>query len=266
MKLGLSTYAFFWHMASVNTNRLSVEQVLEETKKYGINLLQICDVEELEIATDAELEGIAKKAEQLGIELEVGTRGIHPIKLERFLKICEKLNSKTLRTMLNSADFAPSFEEAVQILKQFKPAIEEKGVTFAIETYEQRKTEEIVNIVKEVASPNIGVCLDPANCIANLETPEQVIGLAAPYVKNLHLKDFTFVRKTGWVGFSLIGTPFGEGKLDATYMLDELQQHQVNVNAILEFWLPFTNSIEETVKLEKQWIVKSISYIEENLF
>lgn len=266
MKLGLSTYAFFWHMASVNPNRLSIEQVLEETKKYGVHLFQICDVEELEIATDAELEEVRGKAKQLNIELEVGTRGIHPIKLERFIKICEKLNSKTLRTMLNSTDFTPNYEEAVEILKQFKPKLEEKGIILAIETYEQRKTEEIVNLVKEVDSPNIGICLDPANCIANIETPEQVIGHAAPYVKNLHLKDFTFERKTGWVGFSLIGTPFGEGKLDATYMLGELQQHQDNVNAILEFWLPFTNSIEETVELEKQWIAKSITYIEENLF
>lgn len=265
MKIGLSTYSFYWHSISNDFNLQNILTLLEETNRYGIHLFQICDFGPLESFTDEELEQIAVKARQLNIELEVGTKGIEKNKLEKFLYICEKLNSKTLRTMLNSADFVPTIEEAIVLLQEVMPLFEEKGITIALETYEQRKTEDLVHVVKTVSSSNLGICLDPANCIANLEYPDDVMLLAAPFVKNLHLKDFKFERKEVWVGFSLIGTPFGKGLLNTKDLIRTLRRHHVNINAIVEFWLPFSSSIEETVMLEKEWIRESLDFIKENL-
>lgn len=265
MKIGLSTYSFFWHSVSNNSRFQNILNLLEETNRYGIQLFQICDVEPLEHFTDEDLEQIAQKARQLNIELEIGTRGIEKNRLERFLYICEKLNSKTLRTMLNNKGFVPTLDEAISILQQVMPLFEDKEISIALETYEQRKTEDLVYVIKKVDSPNLGICLDPANCIANLELPQEVMKSAAPFVKNVHLKDFKFERKEGWVGFSLIGAPFGKGLLDTKTLISTLKPHDVDVNAIIEFWLPFTNSIEETVKLEKLWIQESLTYIEGKL-
>ncbi len=58
------------------------------------------------------------------------------------------------------------------------------------------------------------MCLDPANCVAALELPRDVVDRDAPYVKNWHVKDFAFTRQDGWVGFNLVGCPLGEGLLD----------------------------------------------------
>ena len=58
------------------------------------------------------------------------------------------------------------------------------------------------------------MCLDPANCVAALERPRDVVAATAPYVKNWHVKDFAFTRQAGWVGFNLAGCPLGEGLLD----------------------------------------------------
>nr|BFF24635.1 hypothetical protein GCM10025732_26000 [Glycomyces mayteni] len=44
-------------------------------------------------------------------------------------------------------------------------------MTLALETYEQVATEKLVELVSAAGSPNIGVCLDPANVVARLEHP-----------------------------------------------------------------------------------------------
>ena len=74
-------------------------------------------------------------------------------------------------------------------------------------------------MVRAVASPQLGVCLDPGNCVARLETPDYVIAEVAPYVVNMHVKDFAFTRAEGWVGFSLTGCPLGAGLLDYDAMI-----------------------------------------------
>ena len=65
----------------------------------------------------------------------------------------------------------------------------------------------------------LGICLDPANCVAALENPRQVVELGAPHTANIHVKDFAFTRSDGWVGFNLVGAPLGEGLLDYDHLL-----------------------------------------------
>ena len=76
------------------------------------------------------------------------------------------------------------------------------------------RSAQLVRIIEAVGSPALGVCLDPANCVAALELPRDVVTTAAPHVKNWHVKDFAFTRQAGWVGFNLVGCPLGEGLLD----------------------------------------------------
>lgn len=60
------------------------------------------------------------------------------------------------------------------------PAYESAGVSLALETYEQLSSRDLVTLVEAVGSPNLGICLDPANCVAALEHPKAVIDRCAP--------------------------------------------------------------------------------------
>ena len=102
------------------------------------------------------------------------------------------------------------------MLRQIIPAYEQAGVTLALETYEQVPVATLVDIVEQVDSPTLGICLDPGNCVAALELPTDTIARTAPYVRNLHVKDFAFTRKDGWVGFTFAGCPLGEGSWTTT--------------------------------------------------
>jgi 3-oxoisoapionate decarboxylase len=95
-----------------------------------------------------------------------------------------------------------------------------------------------------------------------LELPEQVIDKTAPYVVNLHVKDFAFKRNQGWVGFYYSGAPLGDGLLNFDYMYNNVRKYRNDeFNTIVELWVNFEGTIEETIQIEKNWIKQSMDYL-----
>ena len=83
MAIGLSTYAFFWRISERVEHPLTLHQMLEHTHDSGCSVLQICDYTPLETLSPAELAAVDETAKELGIRLELGTRGITPEHLRR---------------------------------------------------------------------------------------------------------------------------------------------------------------------------------------
>jgi 3-oxoisoapionate decarboxylase len=260
-RIGLSSYAFFWQLSDKVSRPLSIHDALERTAELGVDLFQICDYAPIEAMTDAELQSVRSTADRLGIALELGTKGIRPDHLRRFLHIAGILGSPLLRTMFNIPGHTPTAEEAVAIFKDVLPDFEAAGVKIAVETYEQVPTSRILDVIRGVDSPYLGICSDPANTVAALEMPLEVIDAVAPYVLNMHIKDFAFSRKDGWVGFTYSGAPLGEGLLDYGYMAEKIRPHERNINQIVEHWLPWQDSEAETIRLENQWTRQSIEFL-----
>ena len=259
--IGFGTYTFFWEGSELAPERLSVIGMIERTADAGVELFQICDDARIESMSDEELRRIAEVARERGVTLELGTKGIAVAHLERFLHIATVLGATLLRSMVTSGDDRPSAEEAEARLRQVLPAFEAAGVTIALETYEQLSSQELVDLVTAVDHPNLGICLDPANSVAALENPRDVIDRTAPYVKNVHSKDFAFTRRGGWVGFTLEGVPLGEGLLDYDYLLEVVRPDERGINQIIEHWLPLGETIEDTIALENTWNTSNLQYL-----
>lgn len=260
-RIGLSSYAFFWQMSDRVSRPLSLPQALERTADMGVELFQVCDYAPLETMSDDDLAAVRRTADSLGITLEVGTKGIRPEHLRRFLHICRILGADLLRTMFTTPGHAPDADEALAIFKEVLPEFEAAGVRIAVETYEQVPTATLIDVVSRVGSPYLGICSDPANTVAALEMPREVIDAVAPHVLNMHIKDFAFSRKEGWVGFTYSGAPLGEGLLDYDYMVRKIQPQQRNINQIVEHWLPWQDSEAETIRLENQWTQQSLDFL-----
>jgi 3-oxoisoapionate decarboxylase len=254
MAIGLSTYAFFWR-------KLSLHDMLKQTNELGCTVFQICDYPAVESLSTAELADLRDTAADLGVELELGTRGIAPEHLHRYLDLCNQLGATLLRSMLYTATHRPSTSEAVALLTEAMPAFESHGVTLALETYEQVPTADLVSVIEAVDSDALGICLDPANCVAGLELPHDVVDRTAPYVKNMHIKDFAFARQAGWVGFTLAGCPLGEGLLDYDEMVAVVDPASRGINQIVEHWLSWQDDAETTCLLENQWTQHSVKYL-----
>jgi sugar phosphate isomerase/epimerase len=261
--IGYGTYTFFWEGSESAPERLDIVGMIERTADHGVGLFQICDDARVEAMSDDELRHVAEVAKGRGVALELGTKGIAVAHLERFLHIAQLIGATLLRSMVTSGDDRPSADEAAARLRQVLPAFEAAGVTIALETYEQLSSQELVDLVEAVGHPNLGICLDPANTVARLEHPSDVIARTNPHVRNIHVKDFAFTRRGGWVGFTLEGAPLGTGLLDYDALVEAVQPDARGINQIIEHWLPFGDSIAETIAVERAWTAHNLQYLRE---
>lgn len=261
--IGYGTYAFFWRHSDQMDAPLDLRGALEATRADGVDLFQICDYAPLLDLDDAGLREVRRVADDLGIALELGTKGIPTQHLERFLGLAEALDVTLVRSMVTGPDTRPTLTEAEAWLRAALPVYERAGVRLALETYEQLHSRDLVALVEQVGSASLGICLDPANCVANLELPADVIRRCAPYVLNLHIKDFAFSRRDGWVGFTYAGAELGSGRLDYDELIAVVDPETRGINRIVEHWLPWQGSAEETARAEARWTEQSLHYMKE---
>jgi sugar phosphate isomerase/epimerase len=259
--IGYSSYAFFWRGSADVPNPMSLHDMLRATAADGVRLFQICDYPAIEVLGGDALAELRALADELGIALELGTRGTQPAQLELYLILAAALGATLVRSMWTAGDDRPSASEAETRLRAVLPLYEAAGVRLALETYEQVATTELIALIERVGSANLGICLDPANTVANLESPTAVVGACAPHVINWHVKDFDFSRAPGWVGFALQGAPLGTGRLEYDHFRAIVRPHERGINQIIEHWLPWQGDAETTIRLEAEWTESTLHYL-----
>ena len=261
MTIGLGTYAFFWQWHDTAENPLTLPAMIDRTADFGVSLFQICDYPLLDSYQLDDLDRVRNHASRRNVKLELGTRGVQPEHLRRYLNIARRLDATMLRSMINTSDHRPSPAEAIDLLRSVAPTFEDAGVTIALETYEQVPVGTLVDVVRRVDSAAIGICLDPANCVAALELPTATVEAVAPYVCNVHVKDFAFSRRDGWVGFTLAGCPLGAGLLDYQHLVKTTRATKRNLSQIIEHWLPWQGDSASTIRTENQWNLHNLNYL-----
>lgn len=263
MKIGIGTYSLFWELPHHNPEPLSIAGMIERASRLDCDVFQICDDPRVAELGTKELGELRKKAETLGIELELGTRSIARDHLDRYLDIAEKLGARTLRSMIQAPEIAGGAQAAAAELKATLPRLEGAGITLALETYEQVPTRNLLEVIAELDSPQVGVCLDPANCVSALEHPRDVIESCAERTVNLHVKDFAFARQEGWVGFTYSGAPLGDGLLDLGHELSAVYAEGRSPSAIVEHWLPWQGDLATSLATEREWTDRTLSALRE---
>ena len=261
MTIGLGTYAFYWQWHQTAEHPLSLTDMIDKTADLGVEVFQVCDYPLIEGYGSADLDRLNAHAAQRGVRLELGTRGVGPDHLRRYLRIAQRLDATMLRSMINSGDHRPTQQQAIDSLRSVTDQLERMGVTVALETYEQIPVTTLVDIVARVDSPAVGICVDPGNCVAALELPTATVETVAPYVVNVHVKDFAFSRRDGWVGFTFTGCPLGEGLLDYDHLIATVRAKERGLSQIIEHWLPWQGDSVTTVATENQWNVHNLTYL-----
>ncbi len=259
--IGLGTYAFFWEHSDRVDAPLSLIGALEATRAQDVDLFQICDYAPLDTMSDSELADASAAARDLGLTIELGTKGIGTEHLERFLHLADVFGARLVRSMLYGPDSRPTFAEAEEQLRVALPAYEASDVTLALETYEQVATSDLVMLIDSFGSPQLGICLDPGNVVARLERPRDAVERAARLVANVHAKDFAFARQDGWVGFTYSGAPMGTGLHDYPHLLETVRPRERGINEIVEHWLPWQGDAETTIRTERDWTRTTLEYL-----
>lgn len=258
MDIGIGSYALFWEVHD-HPQPLRVEAMIDRAAELDCRVFEICDDPRIEAYDDAGLAALRQRAEQSGVRLQLGTRGIAVEHLARYTKLASALGATVRRSMVERSDADRGIDHIVALLRTSLPALQTAGITLALETYEQIPTSTLINAIEQLDSPHVGICLDPANVVAALELPNDVIDAAAKHTVDLHVKDFAFARQEGWVGFVCSGARMGDGQLDLQRELRAVYADGRAPAAIVEHWLPWQGDSASTVSLERDWTSATIA-------
>jgi sugar phosphate isomerase/epimerase len=235
--------------------------LLRKAVALGVGLVQIADNLPLDELLPAELERLKQAAHDLGVAIEVGTRGIVPGHLFAYLELAVRLGSPLVRIVVDTPECQPSESEIVDTLRSLMPAYERAGVSLAIENHDRFRARSLIQILEQIDSPNLGICLDTVNSFGALEGPKVVVAELGPHVVNVHVKDFDISRLEHKMGFIVEGRPAGQGRLDVPWLLETLRRMRRRPNVILELWTPPQDTLSATIVLEDDWARRSVEYL-----
>lgn len=227
--LGLLVYSYGYRARAEKARGFSEPlRFLTFARERGANAVQ------LPLGSRPEAEGIAirRAADRLGMHVEgiVSPPAEGKTGLERFageLATARACGAGVVRMVMlggrryevfDKADDYPAFaRRAEEALERAAPVAEQHRVVLAVENHKDFRLDELLALLKRLASEWIGVCLDTGNNLALLDDPLAVVEALAPYTRTVHLKDIGVEESAD--GFRMAEVPLGQGAFDLKRMV-----------------------------------------------
>ena len=200
----------------------------------------------LGVRDDASAERLRERTKALGMYLEGSVRAPRePADVERFtaeVRTARACGAEVLRTVLlggrryevmNSAEEFRRFgERARGSLALAKPVVERHGVRLAVENHKDFLTPQLVELIRAVDSPHVGVCVDFGNNLALLEPPAETVEALAPFAFTTHVKDIGVEEYAE--GFRMSEVLLGTGFVDLPRLVEVVRKARPEVRLNLE--------------------------------
>jgi sugar phosphate isomerase/epimerase len=235
--------------------------LVDQAVAMGLSCLQIGDNLPLHTFSPERLNVFINSVTKHSLRLEVGARGLTAKNLNDYLGICRQLKAPLLRFVIDGPGHEPRLKDVVQLLKDFLLELKKANVMLGIENHDRFKAKELAIMMAAVGSDQVGICLDCVNSMGAGEGLEYVADVLSPYTVNLHIKDFAIKRLPHKMGFTITGAPAGTGLTNVPLLMEKLAKYNRCQSAVQEQWVPWQNSLEETIHTEKKWAEQSILYL-----
>jgi sugar phosphate isomerase/epimerase len=246
LKLGLDTYSYrhaagLWDYVPRENPAMSVDHFVQKAADLDLDGLQLADARHLDSLEYGYVSELRRKAEGLGLYVEVGTGGTNPEHLESMVRAAHVLASPVVRTFVGKARPTTSQEmehvisEAASEIRQVLPVCERYGIEVAIENHQDLTTEELLSLLELVDSQWVGICFDTGNSLALLDDPLESARAFGPLVRTVHLKDYQVAARSD--GFCLIGCALGDGVVDLRAILEVLSREAPEANLNIEAYI-----------------------------
>ena len=242
MAVGLSTYAFFWQALRCRAAAADGHRNAGADARSGRRASSRSATTPRSTRPRTRTgRRTLRRAGQRAIALELGTRGVEPAHLLTLPRAGQPTRRHLVRSMLNTATHRPTRHEAVTLLKEVIPAFAEGRCHRSAWKPTSRSRPTIWSTWSKRSTARTWVSAStPPTASPRLELPGDVIDRVAPYVVNMHVKDFTFSRQDGWVGFYADRVPPRRGT-------SRLRRHdragatrpEEGISQVIEHWLPW---------------------------
>jgi 3-oxoisoapionate decarboxylase len=235
--------------------------LLEKAQVLGVHLVQTGPNLGFDKLSLNEQEQFIRRAHELGIELESGTRGLDFDHIAQQISLAKRMGARLIRTLPEiSGKYASDAQLIPPAVMPLIPLLEREGIQLAIENG-KTPAADLRAALDHINSPYVGVVLDMVNSMAIPEGWKETTCQLAPHIMCVHYKDFTIRRAWHMMGFICDGTPSGKGMVETEWLFDTLKASPYDFNVIIELWPPEQDTLEETITLEQDWATESVSYL-----
>jgi sugar phosphate isomerase/epimerase len=246
VKLGFDNF-------SVRAMGWKAPQLLDYAARIKVDTALFSDLDVYENHSDAYLKDVKKKADDLGIEVLVGTGSICPSAksfnskygtaeehMALLIRVAKTMGSRVARCYQGTADdrklpggLAARWKDTIRICKGARSQAMDAGVKIAIENHAgDMQAWELANLIEECGREYVGATLDSGNATWTFEDPMENLEILGPYAATTGIRD-SMVWETS-EGASVAWTSMGEGQVNWQKYFDRFTQLCPGVNVQLE--------------------------------
>lgn len=214
MSVGVCAYSF-------NTGYDAFE-LMDMAVEHGLTGVEFPPDDCLPDLSPASLERARARAEESGLFVIADGGQVEGEMLQRLIPAAAGLGSSTLRVVMSgvlggdrrplSGRWNAHLASCRDILREVLPLAEEHGVTIAVENHSDATSHDMRWLCEELDSAHIGITLDVGNVLAVCEEPFGYTERILPYLRHVHLKDYTIHPSDE--GYRIARCSLGSGVVD----------------------------------------------------
>ena len=214
MSVGVCAYSF-------NTG-YNAFQLMDMAVEHGLSGVEFPPGDCLPDLSPTSLELARTRAVESGLFVVADGGQVEGEMLRRLIPAAASLGASTLRVVMSgvlggdrrplSGRWKTHLAGCGEILREALPLAEEHGVAIAVENHSDATSHDMVWLCEELDSAYIGVTLDVGNVLAVCEEPFGYTERLLPYLRHVHLKDYT-IHPTD-EGYRIARCSLGSGVVD----------------------------------------------------
>jgi len=108
MRLGISSWTYPWAIGvrgfPAPDRPMRIADLLDRAAALKVGVVQVADNLPIHELDSAELRDARDQAVSLGLKIEIGTRGVEPAHLLRYLKLAVRFDATLFRTLTRSVE------------------------------------------------------------------------------------------------------------------------------------------------------------------
>jgi sugar phosphate isomerase/epimerase len=195
---------------SVRAWRWKADRLLEYASELAVDILLFSDLAVYESHDASYLTDLKRKANDLGVEIQVGTGSICPSSnsfkdnygsaeehLRLLIRVAQLLGSKvarcymgTMRDRKGPGGIQAHIDNTLAVLKKVRSYALDTGVMIAVENHAgDTQAHELVRLIEEAGTEFVGATLDSGNATWTLESPMRNLEILGPYAVTTGIRD-----------------------------------------------------------------------------
>ena len=219
MSVGVCAYSF-------NTGH-DAYQLMDMAVEHGLSGVEFPPDDCLPDLTSSTLKKARARAKEQGLFVVTDGGQVELGMLRRLIPVASNLGASTLRVVMSGVlggDRRPlagrwndHLAACRDTLGEVLPLAEQHDVTIAVENHSDATSHDMRWLCEQLDTRLIGITLDVGNVLAVCEEPFGYTERLLPYLRHIHLKDYT-LHPSG-EGFRIARCPLGSGVVDYRNLL-----------------------------------------------